>query len=74
MQLFERRYIVNRLSVNVDILKALNIHFILHCLFFMNERQSVLLGNLRFYTAKDLMFGRENTPELENEQFFSQVQ
>ena len=34
-------------------------HFLLHCPILMNERQSFLPGNLRFYNAKGLLFGRE---------------
>ena len=49
-------------------------HFLFTCPFFMNARQSYLPCNLGNFTAKELLFGKENATEQENQSLFLQVQ
>ena len=40
----------------------------------MNARQSYLPGNLGNFTAKELLFGKENATDQDNQSLFLQVQ
>ena len=49
-------------------------HFLLTCPIFMNARQSYLPGNLGNFTLKELLFGKQNATEQDNQSLFLQVQ
>ena len=49
-------------------------HFLFTCPIFMNARQSYLPGNLGNFTAKELLFEKENATEQDNQSLFLQVQ